>query len=760
MAAFRIGGDLEIHPDLGCVRTSDGTDLRLRPKAFQLLLHLFNNRHRLVTKQELNDHIWPETAVTDDGVVQCVVELRKALGDAAREPRYIRTTPRVGYRFIADVHEIPVAAPLIAEAEVVPAVAPSPRRWPVAAVVAIASIAAVTILIVRGVVRTETAALDPTSGKPGIAVMLLDNRSRSADIDWMREGLAEMLITGLSRSDRVNVLGRQHLRTLLERIDHPLDQEISLDVAREVARRSHAGFVLMGSFARVENTTRIDVRIESVDAKQVASETLTVDRPEEILTQVDLLAWKLARTFDSGVQRPGEMSASGLTANLEAYRAYSLGLAKAAGFHVSEAAAAFEHALALDPNFVMARARLGYVYGVTSEQGSRARPYLEEAFKSVDRLRESDRLYIEAWYAMVRNDFPAAIRPLQRIIRLYPYEIEAYDRLARLLRGERRNTEAIDVARRGLLIDPESIELHNTLGTTYGYVGRHDDAIAAHRRYVALAPNEPNSYDSLGLSLQTAGRYEEAEAAFNRALELKPDFEVAIVHLGNVYFHTGRYRLAAASYERYVALSKWPPARSRGLQALATVHSRGGRMAAAKEAALAADREGHADTPALWPWATLMIRALSRERLVGLPTLEQFAAYPNRGSRASTRSFLWLIAQDALIAGDAPRALDTLRLLLLENPIYWSIDPFEDSLALAYMELSRWDDAIAELGRILRTNPRYPRAHYHLAIAYERKGDRAAARQAFAEFLKIWSGADDDVPEIIDARARLARLSS
>ena len=67
-----------------------------------------------------------------------------------------------------------------------------------------------------------------------------------------------------------------------------------------------------------------------------------------------------------------------------------------------------------------------------------------------------------------------------------------------------------------------------------------------------------------------------------------------------------------------------------------------------------------------------------------------------------------------------------------------------------------FDKAIAEYQRILTANPRYPRAHYHLGLAYQGKGMRAAAQKAFQEFLSVWSGADPDVPEIIDAKARLS----
>jgi tetratricopeptide (TPR) repeat protein/DNA-binding winged helix-turn-helix (wHTH) protein len=763
---FRLNGAFELRTDLGVLRHVEGDEIALRPKTYQTLLYLVRNRHRLVTKEELTSEFWPDTAVTDDALVQCIVELRKALGDAAREPRFIKTVPKLGYRFVGPVEEIqdePTDAIAQADAVVLPESSAPPRRvafWPIPVAVGAAALIAAVVVFTNLGTPTETASLDPTSSKPGIAVMFLDNQSKNEDVDWMRQGLAEMLITGLSRSERVNVLGRKHLQTLLERAGHPLDREITLDAARDVARRAQAQYLLMGSFVRLGDKTRIDVRMEGVDAKQVASETLTVDRPEDVLTQVDLLAWKLATYFDQGVQPPTDVAASGLTTNLDAYRAYTLGVSKAIAYHSEEAVQLFQRALELDPNFVMARARLGYVYGVTWPHGTTALPYLEAAFKEVDHLRESDRLYIESWYAMARNDFPAAIPPMQRLVRLYPYEIEAHNRLARLLLGEKRHDEALDVARRGLVVDPESTDLHNTLGGLYHHTGRLHDAVSAHQRYVALAPDEPNSHDSLGLSLQIAGRYAEAEAAYAKALALKPDFKVALAHQANVYFQTGRYRQAEMLYERYASLSITSFERARARTAMVTIQVRHGRLDEGRASAVAADKENHRSDPTLPPWGMLTWSALTGRPLESMPTRVQFAAWSDRGQRASRRYFFWLEGRDALARGNVPAGLDFMRESLLENNIYWGIDPYDDGLAQTYFELRRWDEAIAEFGKVLKANPRYPRAHYFLALAYEKKGQAAEARKALEEFLTIWSGADADIPEVIDARARLARLTN
>ena len=89
-------------------------------------------------------------------------------------------------------------------------------------------------------------------------------------------------------------------------------------------------------------------------------------------------------------------------------------------------------------------------------------------------------------------------------------------------------------------------------------------------------------------------------------------------------------------------------------------------------------------------------------------------------------------------------------------PVIWVIDPLEDCLANGYLETGHPDEAISEFERILRLNQNYPLAQYHLAQAYERKGQRDQARTAYERFLQVWNDADADGPEVIAARKRLA----
>src|SRR6185369_17744106 len=80
----------------------DGRPVALEPKAFDLLVLLIERRGDVVSKQEILDRIWPDTAVTDNALTRVVAQLRKALGDDFRDARFIETVPTRGYRWLAE----------------------------------------------------------------------------------------------------------------------------------------------------------------------------------------------------------------------------------------------------------------------------------------------------------------------------------------------------------------------------------------------------------------------------------------------------------------------------------------------------------------------------------------------------------------------------------------------------------------------------------------------------------------------------------
>src|SRR5438128_10537267 len=117
-----------LDPDHACL-WCEAQAIALPPKAFAVLHYLVTHPDRLVSKDELLDAVWPETAVTDAVLRVAIGALRKVLGDTVQTPRFIATVPRRGYRFLAPVEEHTGGAPspALVPAEPVPPAAP---LWP------------------------------------------------------------------------------------------------------------------------------------------------------------------------------------------------------------------------------------------------------------------------------------------------------------------------------------------------------------------------------------------------------------------------------------------------------------------------------------------------------------------------------------------------------------------------------------------------------------------------------------------------------
>jgi len=143
--------DFILNPETFSVEKS-GQVLALEPKSIRLLLYLIQNRSRAIDKEELLRNLWEDVAVSDNALARVVAQLRKALGDDAKIARYIETVPTIGYRFIAEVVELPPNVPDATPAAD-PASAPAPESpprnspWPLAAALALALLAILTAAV-------------------------------------------------------------------------------------------------------------------------------------------------------------------------------------------------------------------------------------------------------------------------------------------------------------------------------------------------------------------------------------------------------------------------------------------------------------------------------------------------------------------------------------------------------------------------------------------------------------------------------------
>ncbi|MFI5068418.1 MAG: winged helix-turn-helix domain-containing protein, partial [Streptosporangiales bacterium] len=200
--------DVQVRTDLFRVEKS-GQALPLEPKAIRVLVFLLENRDRAVSKDELLQAVWQDTFVTDNALTRVIAQLRKTLGDNAREARYIETVATLGYRFAAEVRvdDVPVAARQL-------------PRWafPLAAgVILVAAAAAAALWTVRTrpprvnsirhleqLTRTDSWDVSPSFSPDGSAIVYASDRSGTFQI-YVRPLAAGGRELQLTSDDRQNV---------------------------------------------------------------------------------------------------------------------------------------------------------------------------------------------------------------------------------------------------------------------------------------------------------------------------------------------------------------------------------------------------------------------------------------------------------------------------------------------------------------------------------------------------------------------------
>ena len=273
--ALRIGA-WHVEPNHG--RMSRGDDVvRLEPRTMRLLLLLARRVGETVSADEMLEEVWPGVIVTPDSVYQAVASLRRLLGDDPKQPSYIATVPRAGYRMVASVgpwRDAP-AAPASRRT----------RRWPFVATVLGAVLAVAAVLAWRGTASNTTA----------IAVLPFADLTDDMGHETFADGMTEELIDKLS--------GNAGLRVSAPTASFYY-KEKSLPLA-QIARELRVSHLVDGSVRRSASTLRVAVRLVRADDGSVVWSS-TYDRPADDLVKVqDEIAGDVAQALarDPGLGR-------------------------------------------------------------------------------------------------------------------------------------------------------------------------------------------------------------------------------------------------------------------------------------------------------------------------------------------------------------------------------------------------------------------------------------------------------------------------
>jgi serine/threonine-protein kinase len=400
-------------------------------------------------------------------------------------------------------------------------------------------LAGLAVTFAIGVYARVPATEPAAATAPVIAVMPLARAGADPQEEALGAGVADVLTTSLSKVSGVTVIPRSSLTGGA----NPTDPAA-------LARSVGATAVVNGSLMKVQDRIRVVVQLTRPASKALFwSETFDGSMDEIFALQgrigaavAGALQLRLRESDRAVLRQPA-------ASNPQAFAEYSLGRSLLErhdiAANVSEAAEAFERAIARDHRFPRAFAGAGEAY-----------------FRRFLSSRE------ERWRELARERVLEALR-------LDPEDVEVRCALARIYIDTGRHDEARDELVRALRNHPDSDMAHLLLGRVLEASGHRDEAVAELKRAIALRPNYWAHHQDLGILFYRASRYEEAAAEFRRVTEMAPDNSRGFLMLGTVQHASGDTSRAIENYKR--AIENGPNAGGYGN--LGTLYFEQGRFA-------------------------------------------------------------------------------------------------------------------------------------------------------------------------------------
>lgn len=493
-------GDVQTHE---CVVRSrlnvvirDGREIRLEPQAMRVLMLLIERHGDVVSREEVLSLVWHERFVGDEVLTNAVSQIRRALADVPRKPRFIQTIAKGGYRWIAPTR-----------------VLPDERTSPRPALLTMA-VGLVAAAIVAGIIGSggSSTSVDVPAISGLVTVGEFESLSGDDDLEWLRTGIAELMVTGLSRTSRLRVVGPSHM-AMAGAVDE-----------------SRAELAIGGSFARIDGQFRVDAYAkDTTTGELVAAESVSSTTPSELFELVDDLAARLSvrlAMFHDPEPHLRRALREITTDSIEAYQLYVEAMGRY--YHNLDHLGAlelYEKAVELDPSFAMAYARMSILYMNVGDQ-MEAVLAGRRALEHIDRLPSRERHYVTGNFYVIHE--------------------ESYGR-------------ALDAYGDALELDPDHLAARHNRGYIYFRLERYREAAAELEPLVAAGVGFPGSYRLLMLSHAALGEFETGRQVADAYLSRYPEKWVGYRNLGQHLMRWGRLEEASEALYRADALRPGPP---------------------------------------------------------------------------------------------------------------------------------------------------------------------------------------------------------
>jgi len=547
----------------GCLMR-EGEELKLRPKSFKALTYLVENAGRLIGKEELIGAIWPDVTVTDDSLVQCLIEIRKALGGDAQ--RYIKTVPRRGYIFGAQVAvnvqttdvsneqsqdpEIAKEADDAAMTAHTPAVSTKTPSFfirlrhnkktfaTLMLVVAVLSVVFYGFLF-RGQILSSSAEFR------SVAVLPFKEIGAAGNDEVLGLGMTDTLITKLSNVKEIIVRSTSAVRAYAKPDQDPV----------AAGREQGVDAVLEGSIQKSGESIRVSVQLLRVkDAKLLWAEEFD-EKFAGIFTVEDSIAERVVEALSlhlNGGEK--QQLTTQFTRNLQAYVPYQLGneyfQQHTRAGHL-KAIEYYQTAIEKDPDFAQAHVALARIYS--------------EIYSPLPRVESRRKAESELRIALALDSNLAEAHALIGDMKIDAQDYSTAEKELRLAKELGPRSEPV-------------------LGSYWRFLllmGEYDEAIAVGQRETDLDPLSPSKKGIVPFILLRAGRCDEALERFQKVHREYPPYIPAANNIGVAYICRGRYKEAAAQFEKTVPVQEAPERES--FANLAFAYARSGRREKAQE---------------------------------------------------------------------------------------------------------------------------------------------------------------------------------
>jgi len=570
--------DFTLDLDRACLWRA-GEEIKLRHKSFEALRYLVEHHGRLVSKAEMIQALWPDAFVTDDSLVQCLIEVRRALGDEERH--YVRTILRRGYIFDAQVRASDLSAsatPEMSDAEKVEdlravigeqgqgegdwqpknggreetvPVAPGnlwSRRWPRPIVLFTIFILVLLVawLVTPLVRRLSWIRPAKTVAEVGsIAVLPFKSIDSAGGDEYLGVGMADDLITRLSSLQRVVVLPTSAVLKYSNGETSPVAAGKALGVES----------VLEGSIRRSGDRIRVTVQLVSVrDGSTLWAEKFDGNFTD-ILSLQDAVSEHVSQSLVRQLTHDErKVLTKRYTNNVEAYQHYLKGryfLSRRTEAGYQKGLEHFQQAIKLDQRYAPAYAGLAdsynimglYVYALLRphETFPKAREAAGEALEIDGELGEA---HASLGYTKLNYDWdwPGAERELKRAIELKPDDSPSHHYFSHYWMAMGRVEHSLAASLRALELNSFDLTLNAHLGWHYLYARQYDQASEQLLKAIELDPNFVTSHLYLGYVYEQKGKNEAAIEEFSRAMKLSEEGRRPVIEaaLGHAYARAGK----------------------------------------------------------------------------------------------------------------------------------------------------------------------------------------------------------------------------